>query len=408
MYIKVVEKSAIAFYMHPCSYCLMKTELTSVDLHFLLKELQTLVDARIDKVYEQDDPKQESKSGQKSQGAKSEDKKDFLFVFHKSSHGKMMLRIRLPGIVYLTESKPEFPETPPGFCMFLRKHLDGARVKEVRQHGFDRILEIVLDAKEGKRMLVCELFSKGNMLLLDEGLKIKGLLESQNWEARTIRGGTLYQYPPSQPNTPRLGIAEFEKIITASAFDSIVKTFAIELGLGGLYAEELCRRAGIPKEKKRLSPDELHKAYSELNKMLNADITANISDGEILPIETGSVGERYPSFNQALDTLSGKLQSTREGRKAKEKKSKEEKTRIVIEMQEKRLAELEKEITESQKKGELIYEHYIEIKELLDGINADRKKMGWEELKKKYAGHRLVKDVDEKKGIVTIDLAGTE
>jgi predicted ribosome quality control (RQC) complex YloA/Tae2 family protein len=375
----------------------MKTELTSMDLHFLVRELQELVDARVDKIFEQ-----EAKADPAQQKQDDSEKKDFLFVFHKSSRGKMMLRIRLPGIVYLTESKPTFPETPPGFCMFLRKHLDGARIREVRQKGFERILELLFDTKEGPRVLVCELFSKGNMLLIDEEQKIKGLLESQNWEARTIRGGTKYQYPPPQTDTLKLGMAEYEKIVTGSSFDSIVKVFAIELGLGGFYAEELCRRAGINKDKKRLSPDELHKSYSEINKMIHSDIQANTAGSEILPIESGKPPEnKFDSFNKALDSiLSEKIKGASENRKEKERKGKENKILLVIEKQEERLAQLEKEITENQRKGEVIYEHYTGLKELLSNINIDRKKMGWEELKKKYKDV----EIDEKKGIVSIKL----
>ena len=96
----------------------MKSEITSLDLYYLVKEFQSLVGARVDKVYEQ-----------------SEDKKEFLFVFHKSGSGKSMLRIKLPSFAYITEFKQIFPENPPGFCTFLRKHIGGAKIKEIRQHG---------------------------------------------------------------------------------------------------------------------------------------------------------------------------------------------------------------------------------------------------------------------------------
>src|SRR4030043_2301249 len=116
----------------------MKSELTSLDLYYLVKEFQQLVGARVDKIYEQ-----------------SEDKKYFLLVFHKPSLGKLMLRIHLPNLAYLTEYKQAFPETPPGFCVFLRKHLAGGKIKEVRQKGFDRILEIVFDTTAGIRIIIC-------------------------------------------------------------------------------------------------------------------------------------------------------------------------------------------------------------------------------------------------------------
>ncbi|MBN2459945.1 NFACT family protein [Candidatus Woesearchaeota archaeon] len=372
----------------------MKTELTSLDLHYLVKEFQELVGARVDKFYEQ-----------------SEDKKEFLFVFHKSGAGKLMLRIHLPNIAYLTEYKQVFPETPPGFCVFLRKHLGSGKIKQVRQKGFDRILEIVFDTKEGVRILICELFSKGNMVLVDEDYKIKGLLESQNWEARTVRGGAKYEYPPSQAATSELGEDQIKEIVAKSNKDSIVKTLAMDLGLGGLYAEEACSRANIGKDKKELGSDELKRVVGAVKELFNHEIKANKVNDEIVPfyLAAGATdkSERvdYDSFSKALDdSLSIKAMHVAEDKVIKEKQTKQDKTRIVIEKQEQRLKELEQGIADNQRKGEMIYEHYQEIKELLDNINLDRKKMGWDELKKKYKDNKLIKSINEKEGKIVVEL----
>ena len=369
----------------------MKTELTSLDLYYLIKEFQEMVGARIDKVYEQDD-----------------DKDEFLFAFHKSGVGKMMLRFNLPGVVYLTDYKQVFPESPPGFCVFLRKHLASGKIKEIRQKGFERILEIVFTTKTGIKVLVCELFSKGNMLLLEKDGKIRGLLKSQNWQARTIRGGVKYEYPPDQTNTPSLDEEQFNNIISKSKMDSIVKTLAVDLGLGGLYAEELCKRAGIDKNKKKLDDKELKKLFRELKGLFNEETKANKINNEVLPfelkLEEQNKGMLYKSFNQALDeVITQRVVKEVEARVVKEKQSKEDKVGLIIKKQEERLKALEKSIGDNQKKGELIYEHYQELKCLLEQINIDRKKMDWQDLKKKYKANKLIKEIDEKKGLIIVD-----
>jgi len=366
----------------------MKTELTSLDLYYLVKEFQDLVGARIDKIYEQE-----------------EDKGEFLFIFHKSGVGKTMLRINLPGLAYLTEYKQIFPDTPPGFCMFLRKHLSGARIKEVRQKGFERILEIVFTTKTGVRILICELFSKGNMLLIDEDYKIRGLLKSQNWQARTIRGGIKYEYPPEQLITPSLSEEQLKSIITKSKKDSIVKTLAIDLGLGGLYAEELCKRADLDKSKKKPDDKEMGKLFKELKGLFNEKVKANKFGDELFPFELACGTEKhYESFNKVLDdVLTEKVVKEVQDKFVKEKQTKEDRTKLIIKKQEERATALERGSKENHRKGELIYEHYNEIKELLDSINADRKKMSWDELKKKYKKNKLVKSIDEKKGILVVD-----
>ena len=370
----------------------MKTELTSLDLYYLVKEFQILVGARIDKIYEQE-----------------EDRNEFLFIFHKSGVGKLMLRFNLPGLAYLTDYKQIFPDTPPGFCVFLRKHLASARIKEIRQKGFERILEIVFTTREGTRTLICELFSKGNMILVDEEYKIRGLFKPQNWQARTIRGGIKYEYPPEQVNTLSLSKEQIKNIILKSKKDSIVKTLAIDLGLGGLYAEELCKRAKITKEKKKLDEKELKKLFKELKGMFNDKVKANKVNDELVPFELAlfehKEKEYFKSFNKALDNvLTEKVVKEVEARVVKEKQSKEDKVKLILEKQKERIKALEKSITDNQRKGELIYEHYNELKELLEQINLDRKKMKWEELKKKYKKNKLIKDIDEKKGLIILDI----
>ena len=48
------------------------------------------------------------------------------------------------------------PETPPGFCMLLRKHLGGSRLLEAEQVRFDRILRLTFRRGEETRTLVHE------------------------------------------------------------------------------------------------------------------------------------------------------------------------------------------------------------------------------------------------------------
>ena len=48
--------------------------------------------------------------------------------------------------IYLTEGKDTNPMNPPSFCMLLRKHLQSARIREVKQVDSERIVEIYTDA----------------------------------------------------------------------------------------------------------------------------------------------------------------------------------------------------------------------------------------------------------------------
>ena len=42
--------------------------------------------------------------------------------------------------VHITEKAVDNPQTPPMFCMLMRKHLGGAKLLGIRQDGFERSL----------------------------------------------------------------------------------------------------------------------------------------------------------------------------------------------------------------------------------------------------------------------------
>ena len=81
----------------------MKKELSSIDLIYIVKEIQELVNAKIDQIYQAS-------------------KKDVILQLHVTGKGKQLLRI-MPGFVYIAKQKPEMPEKLIGFCTILRKYL---------------------------------------------------------------------------------------------------------------------------------------------------------------------------------------------------------------------------------------------------------------------------------------------
>ena len=103
----------------------------------------------------------------------------------------------------LTEKEPA--PVAPNFCMLLRKHLQNAEILEVRQHEFERIIELVVhcttDFSECDRVLHCELMGKySNVVLTEKGVILGALkttaLESENH--RLLLAGVKYEYPAPQ------------------------------------------------------------------------------------------------------------------------------------------------------------------------------------------------------------------
>jgi len=70
--------------------------------------------------------------------------------------------------VHLVTRPLQNPPTPPAFCQYLRAHLHGARIDDLRQEGMDRIVSLALTTKEGPRRFVAELTGNAaNLLVLD-------------------------------------------------------------------------------------------------------------------------------------------------------------------------------------------------------------------------------------------------
>ena len=103
----------------------------------------------------------------------------------------------------LTEKEPA--PIAPNFCMLLRKHLQGAEILDIRQHEFERIIEIdfhcTTDFSESKRTLHCELMGKYSNVILTENGIILGALKTTALEDNSRRiflSGAKYSYPPAQ------------------------------------------------------------------------------------------------------------------------------------------------------------------------------------------------------------------
>ena len=114
------------------------------------------------------------------------------------------------------------------------------------QHPFDRILHIELSKKEGSFTIIIELFKNGNILLVNQENNILIPLKRQQWTHRMIQIGKPYTPPPTQINPFDLKQETFQNLLNTSTVD-IVRTLAVELNFGGLYAEEICLRAKIEK-----------------------------------------------------------------------------------------------------------------------------------------------------------------
>lgn len=360
-----------------------KPELSSLEVRAVVREMQVLVGAKVDQVYQLE-------------------KQEFFFQFHAAGLGRVLLRV-VPGkLMYFTEHKLSMQE-PGGLCMQLRKMLGGRVLGGVEQIGSQRIVKLSFDDNS----LYVELFSKGNIILCDSSEKIIGILQQQTWQSRTLKVGEKYKLPPMEHDAFSLGMTELKSILKKSAKLNIAGALAVDVGIGGAYSEEVCARANTDKSIAPGEADaaELHKALKSV--LAESDkpkgFVYNTLTSPIMLSTLGKPIKTYDTFSLALDAALSVSEVERARLKAEQKyNQKLEELQRILSEQEKHLAELEAEADSESAKGDWFYENYADVKKLLDAVAKARSDGGWGAAEKLLKGLKKITKVDMKEKKITL------
>ena len=157
---------------------------------------------------------------------------------------------------HLTTRNRENPDTPPMFCMLLRKHLLGGRILELKQPPMERLLDFRLETIDElgdrvERRLVLEALGRNsNLILLDgEGRIIDCLrrVDGDMSRQRQVLPGLFYRLPPAPDKLDPMALdgeglrRALDNPTVREADKLLLDTFN---GLSPLIARELAFRAG--------------------------------------------------------------------------------------------------------------------------------------------------------------------
>ena len=185
--------------------------------------------------------------------------RDLLLLSLYSRRGSRRLLISA-GVgmarLHFTSERFENPDTPPMFCMLLRKHLTGAVVERLWQPENERIAVFELSCRdelgvESKKRLAVELMGRSsNIVLADgEGVIIDCLRRADFGEDayRRLLPGMLYRLPPrpAKPNLLELTPAERRARLADTDRDKPADKRLMDAfsGLSPLIARELAHRS---------------------------------------------------------------------------------------------------------------------------------------------------------------------
>lgn len=218
--------------------------------------------ARVEKVYQPD--------------------RDEIHIQIRSLHGGKRLLINAgsnnPRIGF-TEISKENPQNPPMFCVLLRKHLQGARLSDIEQFGFERAVMLSFDTRDEmgfdtKCYLVAELMGKySNLIFLDANKRIVSALKTVDFTTSSLRQvlpGMIYELPPKQDKNDPLECdkEQFFALFDEAYADQRADKFIISsfLGISNAVAREMAYRAcgDIDATLRSCSALRLYEAFCEI------------------------------------------------------------------------------------------------------------------------------------------------
>ncbi len=162
-------------------------------LNRILKEIYFLKTGRISKILESGDT-------------------DFILTIraNRENYNLMLSFSSEYSRIHITKKAYDSISNPKSFTMFLRKHIEGYFIEDIKQYENDRIIIFELVGHNEledlcKNKLICEIMGRySNLILTDENYRIIDSLKHDGVGEynRTILPNALYEYPKSDKINP--------------------------------------------------------------------------------------------------------------------------------------------------------------------------------------------------------------
>ncbi len=378
-----------------------KNRLSALDVAVLTKELaETLTNSFIDNIY--------------SVGSS----RDRLFLKVRTSDGKLLF-LRIDPGVRMNVTKYVGDKGLSGRVPIFRRFLRNSRIAEVRQHGFERIVELTVNGGGVRSgILIVELMPRGVAALVSKGTgKVVVSTADLTVKDRVIRPGKPYAYPPSLPNPLEETPEKWYEVLVSSK---------------GSLGSALIRGLGLP-------PEVVNETLSEELRMLRAN-TVSLNDvirihdvivkfiAEVLenpnpviiecngkpvvfhPFKPSTIPAScrilsYESFNAAIDDYFARLETEVEKQRILSPVDAEvEKIKRTIENAINELKSIE-ERAENLKRVLVVFErNYPKLEKTWECVRNAVRKSGWSLVKNACC----VNSFDPRKGTFTVTIDGVE
>ena len=154
------------------------------------------------------------------------------------------------GRVCITNQTFQNPDTPPVFCMLLRKHLGGGKILSISSIKNERVVKIEIENTNelfelSKKVLIIEIMGKhSNIILTDHNNRIADSIKHIDFtisEKRQVLPGLFYEEPPAQnkKSPDLLSSSEILDILYSANKDVSSAIMDNFLGISPILAREI-------------------------------------------------------------------------------------------------------------------------------------------------------------------------
>ena len=291
-------------------------------------------------------------------------KDSILFKLHHTEKSDLFMMISTSG-VWLTKVKIDQIE-PNKLLKRLRSDLLRLKVTKIEQIGAERIAYFIFEGFGKKFVLIGEFFGEGNILLCNDEMKILALQHSIEVRHRKLSVGLQYAPPPES------GLDIFNML--ESDFEGLKKTdlgsakwLGRTLGLPKKYVEAIFKLAKIDPKKigNLLSLQEIKNIFETSQKIV-CDVVSGNHDPviirnektEVIPLNLDGINgeiQKVSSFIEGLDMVFSE-NIIKKGKSLQSSSS------------DKKIKELETQISEQQKAIELVKERSDKITKVANSL----------------------------------------
>ncbi len=211
--------------------------------------------------------------------------KDELIVSVRNNKVTYKLLITVQSTIsrlHLTQVPKKNPQTPPSFCMLLRKYIGSGKIIGIVQPNFERIVEISIEHLNELgdlcvKKLIVEIMGKhSNIILCDDQNKIIDSIKhisAQVSSVREVLPGRDYVYPPSKNKVDPLltySIEAFTQLLKEKRTIIHKCLYFSFNGISPILAEELCYRTGINSSQSvdTLTSEDFTSLFEAFNQMM--------------------------------------------------------------------------------------------------------------------------------------------